>query len=53
MLLAVVQVGDDAYAICDGSWAISKFNSDFQPFSPDNVQIGDPNREENEVRTID
>lgn len=45
----MVQVEDDAYAICDASWAISKFNSDFQPFSPDNIQIGDPDRGEGDV----
>lgn len=45
---SVTIVNDDAYAICDGSWAISKFDSDFQPFSPNNIQIGDPNREEYE-----
>jgi hypothetical protein len=41
-------VNDDAYAVCDSSWAISKFRASLVPFSPDNVQIGNPNREEQE-----
>lgn len=43
---SVVVVGDDAYAVCDSSWAISKFSSELQPFQDTNVQIGDPAREE-------
>lgn len=42
---SVVVVGDDAYAVCDSSWAISKFGSNLQPFAEGNVQIGDPSRE--------
>lgn len=33
------------YAVCDNSWAISKFESDLAPFSDTNVMIGEPNRE--------
>lgn len=43
---AVIVVGEDAYAVCDSSWSISKFDRNLQPFSPANIQIGDPNREE-------
>jgi hypothetical protein len=41
-------VNDDAYAVCDSSWAISKFRKSLVPLSPANVQIGNPNREEEE-----
>lgn len=34
-----------AYAVCDSSWAISKFDDKLEPFSPNNIQIGDPARE--------
>jgi hypothetical protein len=34
------------YAICDNSWAISKFSPSLTPFSSDNIMIGDPRREE-------
>lgn len=34
------------YAICDNSWAISKFSPSLTPFSEDNIMIGDPRREE-------
>lgn len=44
--LQQIQVDDSYYAICDNSWAISKFDASLTPFSPSNVQIGDPNREE-------
>lgn len=45
-----VVVGPDgnAYAVCDSSWAISKFNSKLEPFAEDNLQIGDPAREEDD-----
>eukprot|EP00557_Chaetoceros_sp_GSL56_P001582 CAMPEP_0176500304 /NCGR_PEP_ID=MMETSP0200_2-20121128/13454_1 /TAXON_ID=947934 /ORGANISM="Chaetoceros sp., Strain GSL56" /LENGTH=613 /DNA_ID=CAMNT_0017898911 /DNA_START=1723 /DNA_END=3561 /DNA_ORIENTATION=- len=33
------------YAVCDNSWAISKFDSDLAPFSDKNLMIGEPNRE--------
>lgn len=33
------------YAVCDNSWAISKFEYDLTPFSDKNVMIGEPNRE--------
>jgi hypothetical protein len=45
---SVVVVNDDAYAVCDSSWAISKFGSQLQPFADGNVQLGDPYREEEE-----
>jgi len=43
---SIVVVGDDAYAVCDSSWAISRFSRELQPFQDTNVQIGDPEREE-------
>jgi hypothetical protein len=43
---SVIVVDNDVYAVCDSSWAISKFDDSLVPFSPSNVQIGDPNREE-------
>lgn len=45
-----VVLGPDgnAYAVCDSSWAISKFNSKLEPFAEDNLQIGDPAREEDD-----
>lgn len=42
---SVVVVDDDAYAVCDSSWAISKFSRELQPFSETNVQIGAVERE--------
>ncbi|GAX21750.1 hypothetical protein FisN_31Lh038 [Fistulifera solaris] len=36
---SVVIHDDYAYAVCDSSWSLSKFRTDLQPFSPDNVQI--------------
>ncbi|CAB9514412.1 expressed unknown protein [Seminavis robusta] len=41
----VILVDGYAYAVCDNSWAISAFVDDLRPFSPENKQIGDPNRE--------
>jgi len=41
----VILVNSTAYAVCDNSWAISSFGDDLRPFSSNNVQIGDPNRE--------
>ena len=41
----VILVDGEAYAVCDNSWAISKFGDDLRPFSPENAQIGDPNRQ--------
>ena len=43
--LSYVQVDDMVYSVCDSSWAISKFSDNLQPFGPDNVQIGQPDRE--------
>lgn len=45
---SVVIVGNDAYAVCDSSWAISRFDVQLQPFAPGNVQIGDVKREADE-----
>ena len=45
---SVIVVDDFAYAICDSSWAVSKFDVALAPFDPANVQIGDPNREDDE-----
>ena len=44
----VTIVNDTVYSVCDSSWAISKFTMDLTPFSDLNVQIGDPNREEDD-----
>ena len=41
----VIQVGDYIYSICDNSWAISRFHKTLTPFHPDNIQIGNPNRD--------
>ena len=38
----VTIVGDDVYAMCDNPWSISKFSRDLDPFSPGNVQVGNP-----------
>ena len=42
----VTIVNDAVYSVCDSSWAISKFTRDLVPFSDKNVQIGNPNRQE-------
>lgn len=42
---SLIKVEDAFYAVCDNSWAISKFDASLTPFSSSNVQIGDPNRE--------
>jgi hypothetical protein len=42
---SVVKKGDDFYAVCDNSWAVSKFKTSLQPFSSQNVQIGTPHPE--------
>ena len=36
------------YAVCDNSWAISKFSYELAPFSQDNIMLGNPKREEEE-----
>jgi len=41
---SIFVVDNDAYAICDNSWAISKFNTKLEPFLESNIQIGDPSR---------
>jgi hypothetical protein len=35
-------VDGTAYAVCDNSWAISRFGDDLTPFSAENKQIGNP-----------
>ncbi|GKY93143.1 hypothetical protein MPSEU_000282300 [Mayamaea pseudoterrestris] len=41
----IVVVDDFAYAVCDSSWAISRFDTKLAPFAENNEQIGDPARE--------
>ena len=41
----VVSNDGNAYAVCDSSWAISRFDSKLEPFAPQNMQVGDPQRE--------
>ena len=43
---SVVVVEGNAYAVCDSSWAISKFGSQLAPFADGNIQIGRPDRED-------
>jgi hypothetical protein len=43
---SVVIVGDSAYAVCDSSWAISKFDTTLTPFSSGNIQLGNVHRED-------
>ena len=40
----VTIVNDTVYAVCDSSFAISKFKRNLDPFSYDNEQIGEPSR---------
>eukprot|EP00804_Cyclotella_cryptica_P023513 CCRYP_012153-RA/>CCRYP_012153-RA protein AED:0.22 eAED:0.22 QI:197/1/1/1/1/1/2/991/440 len=42
---SVTMVGDRVYAVCDSSYAISKFDDNLTPFSADNKQIGSPDRD--------
>ena len=42
----VILVDDNAYAVHDSSWAISKFTTQLQPFTDANIQLGDPLRED-------
>ena len=42
---SVTIVDNTVYAVCDSSFAISKFNDSLLPFSSDNVQIGSPERD--------
>jgi hypothetical protein len=42
---SVTIVGDSVYAVCDSSFAISKFDDRLLPFSEDNKQIGSPDRD--------
>ena len=44
--------GHTAYAVCDSSWAISKFSDTLEPFGVNNVQIGDPFREDEVSRKL-
>lgn len=41
----VILVDEDVYAVCDSSWAISKFSRQLKPFSSKNSQVGDPIRD--------
>lgn len=43
---SVVVVGDSAYAVCDSSWAISKFDTTLTPFASGNIQLGNVHRED-------
>jgi hypothetical protein len=45
---SVVVVGDNAYAVCDSSWSVSKFGSQLTPFAKSNVQIGEAHREKDD-----
>lgn len=38
-------VDNDFYAVCDNSWAIDKLGEDLRPFSPENKQMGEPDRD--------
>jgi hypothetical protein len=40
--------GSDFYVVYESSWALSKIGNAMTPFSPGNVQIGDPDREPEE-----
>ena len=42
---SVTIVDNTVYAVCDSSFAISKFDDSLLPFSSDNVQIGSPERD--------
>mmetsp|Transcript_7303 Transcript_7303/g.10680 ORF Transcript_7303/g.10680 Transcript_7303/m.10680 type:complete len:421 (-) Transcript_7303:60-1322(-) len=42
---SITIVNNEVYAVCDSSWAISKFKPSLLPFSDDNVQIGTPDRD--------
>lgn len=44
----VTIVDNTVYSVCDSSWAISKFARELSPFSKENVQIGNPDRVEDE-----
>lgn len=45
---SIIVVDNDAYAVCDSSWAISKFGANLQPFGVNNLQIGEVIREKDE-----
>jgi hypothetical protein len=42
---SIILKDDSFYAVCDNSWAVSKFSTSLDPFSSANVQIGTPNPE--------
>ena len=42
---SVTIVGDSVYAVCDSSFAISKFDDRLLPFSEGNMQLGSPDRD--------
>lgn len=43
---SVTVLDNDVYAVCDSSFAISKFGSQLTPFGESNIQIGEVEREE-------
>ena len=45
---SVIVVDGSAYAVCDSSWAISKFDVHLTPFSTENMQIGSVDREKDD-----
>jgi hypothetical protein len=45
---SVIVVDGSAYAVCDSSWAISKFDVHLTPFSTKNIQIGSVDREKDD-----
>lgn len=42
---SIILKDNSFYAVCDNSWAVSKFSTSLDPFSPANVQLGTPNPE--------
>jgi hypothetical protein len=44
----VIRVDDYFYAICDNSWAIERITDHLTPYSSNNVQVGDPEREKDD-----
>jgi hypothetical protein len=43
---SVIVVNETAYAICDSSWAVSKFDVRLQAYAAKNQQVGDPTRKD-------
>jgi hypothetical protein len=42
---SVIVVGDNAYAVCDSSWAISRFDTQLTPYATGNIHLGNIHRE--------